>query len=302
MGKKSGFVSIIGKPNAGKSTLLNSVLGSEISIVTAKPQTTRNRIYGIYNDSDLQVVFVDTPGILRPQYEMQVLMEREIESSFLDADAIVLVYDVSEYDKERLSELTSQFAKDFSSHKVLIVLNKIDLITKEELLPIVQEISGNFKFEDIIPLSASRKYNVDEFIKTIVKYIPEGEYYYDSEIVAAQPERFFAAEIIRKQALRMYRKEIPFSIFVEIEEFKVRGSGKDFIRANIIVERDSQKGIVIGSGGNMLKKLGELSRKEIEIFTGRGVYLELFVKVKKNWKNDEHFLKNNFTKHGAPAN
>jgi len=302
MGKKSGFVSMIGKPNAGKSTLLNSVLGSEISIVTAKPQTTRNRIYGIYNDADLQIVFVDTPGILKPQYEMQALMGREIESSFLDADAVVLVYDVSEYKKERLSELTSQFAKDFSQHKVLIVLNKIDLITKEELLPIINEISENFKFVEIIPLSASRKYNVDEFLKTVIKYVPEGEYFYDSEIVAAQPERFFAAEIIRKQALRLYRKEIPFSIFVEIEEFTVRGSHKDFIRANIIVERDSQKGIVIGSGGKILKKLGELARKEIEIFTGREVYLQLFVKVKKNWKNDERFLKNNFTKHGAPAN
>lgn len=299
MAKKSGFVSIIGKPNSGKSTLLNAVFGWSLSIVTPKPQTTRNKVFGVYTSGDTQVVFVDTPGILKPKYKLQVFMNKELESSFVESDIIALVYDVSKYDQAELKELFQNYKEEFRSKKSFLVLNKIDLLTKEELLNVISDASAKNDFDEIIPLSAKKKFNVDEFLHTVEKYIPENEFYFDKDIIAAQPEKFFVSEIIREYALRLYQEEIPFSVFIEIEEFKEREKGKDFIRANILVEKESQKGIVIGSGGGMLKKLGELSRKEIEDFLGRPVFLELFVKVKKNWKNDESFLKKNFTKQSA---
>jgi GTP-binding protein Era len=299
MTKKSGFVSIIGKPNSGKSTLLNAIFGESLAIVTPKPQTTRNKVFGIYTRDNIQIVFVDTPGILKPKYKLQVFMKKELESSFVESDVIALVYDVSKYDSAELKELYKNYESEFRAKKSFLLLNKIDLLTKEELLDKISDISVKNNFDEIIPVSAKKKFNVDEFMHTVEKHIPENEFYFDKDVIAAQPEKFFVSEIIREYALRLYSDEIPFSVFIEIDEFKEREKGKDFIRANILVEKESQKGIVIGSGGMMLKKLGELSRKEIEDFLGREVFLELFVKVKKNWKNDESFLKKNFTKQSA---
>lgn len=301
MQKISGFVSIIGTPNAGKSTLLNSILGQNISIVTPKPQTTRNKIFGIFTRDNMQIVFVDTPGILDPKYRLQDFMKKEIDSSFLESDIIILVIDITDYEQAVLNSTYEKYNAEFSSHKLFCVLNKIDLLKKEQIPEIIKNISENFRFDEIIPISAIKKFNVDDLINTIGKYLPEGEFYFDTDTVTSQPEKFFVAEIIRQNVLKQFKDEIPFSVYIDVEEFKEREAGKDFIRASIIVERDSQKAIIIGSGGSKIKALGESSRREIEIFLGRRTYVELFVKVRKDWKNDEDFLKKNFNKQGAPV-
>ncbi|HMQ79725.1 MAG TPA: GTPase Era [Ignavibacteria bacterium] len=299
MQKLSGFVPIIGAPNAGKSTLLNAVLGQKLSIVTAKPQTTRNKITGIYTKDNVQIVFVDTPGILDPKYKLQQFMSREIESSIIESDIIILVVDIKKYDRESFGKLYGKYSKEYKGHKLFCVLNKIDLIRKEDILSVIKDLSDNFKIDEIIPVSAVKGFNVDELLKTIIKYLPENEFYFESEVLTAQPEKFFVSEIIRQNVLRQYKDEIPFSVYIDIEEFKERENGKDFIRAAVMVERETQRAIIIGEGGLKIKKLGEYSRRSIEDFLGRPVYLELFVKVRKDWKNDDDFLKRNFNKFGS---
>lgn len=302
MQKKSGFVSIIGVPNAGKSTLLNSILGQNISIVTAKPQTTRNKIFGVYTKDNTQIVFVDTPGILNPKYKLQQFMKREIESSFNEADLIILVVDVSKFDIAGLKAVYDKYKNEFSSHKLICVLNKIDLIKKEDLLELIKQVSDSCRFDEIVPVSAAKKFNVNELVKVISDYLPEGEFYFDAEILTSQPEKFFISEIIRQNILKLYKDEVPFSVYVDIDEFKEREKGKDFISASIVVERDTQKAIIIGSQGSKIKKLGEQSRKNAEEFLDRKVFLELHVKVRKDWKNDDNFLKKNFNKLSAQTN
>lgn len=299
MQKFSGFVPIIGAPNAGKSTLLNAILGQKISIVTAKPQTTRNRITGIYTNENVQIVFVDTPGVLDPKYKLQQFMSREIESSVIESDIIILVIDINKYDRESFSTLYNTYNRLYGDHKIFCVINKIDLVRKEQVLPVIKDISENFRIDEIIPVSAVKGFNIEELLKTIIKYLPEGDFYFESDVLTSQPEKFFVAEIIRQNILRQFKDEIPFSVHIDIEEFKERETGKDFIRASIIVERETQKAIIIGDSGNKIKKLGELSRKAIEEFLDRPVYLELFAKVRKDWKNDEDFLKKNFNKFGT---
>lgn len=300
--KKAGFAAIIGNPNSGKSTLMNKILGQEISIVTPKPQTTRNKILGIYSAESIQIIFLDTPGILKPGYKLQQFMKKEIESSLLDSDVILLVLDTNKYDEIEVSKLLDGYKDELSKHKVLCVLNKIDLLNKENVLQIIDSVSKLYNFKEIIPLSAKTGYNVDELLKTIEKYIPENDFYYDAEAITSSPEKFFVSEIIRQNILTLYQEEIPYSVFVEIEEFSEKKNRKDFIRANIIVGKDSQKGIIIGQGGKKLKSLGERARKQIEIFLEREVYVELFVKVKQNWRNDEDFLKRKFKQQSTIAN
>lgn len=300
MQKKSGFVSIIGAPNAGKSTLLNAILGQNLSIVTAKPQTTRNKIFGIYTKDNMQIIFVDTPGILKPKYKLQQFMKREIESSFEESDIIALVVDAAKFDLTRLKEMYEKYKKEFSQHKLVCILNKIDLMKKQDLLPLIQSIADNFRFDEIVPVSASTGFNVEELIKVIDSLLPENEFYFEDGLVTSQPERFFVSEIIRRNILRQYEDEIPFSVYIDIEEFKERDKGKNYINASIVVERDTQKAIIIGSSGSKIKRLGETSRKEIEEFLGREVFLELNVKVRKDWKNDDKFLKKNFNKLSTP--
>ncbi len=301
MKKKSGFVVIAGKPNSGKSTILNSILGQEISIVTSKPQTTRSRIFGIYTKMNVQVVFVDTPGILKPRYKLQAFMKREIDSSFIDADIILLIVDGSDYSPDLVREIHEKYRKEFDSHEVFCVINKIDLIRKEVLLAIIDDVSAKLKFSEIVPVSGKTGFNIDELIRTIEKYLPEHDFYFENDVVAAQPEKFFVSEIIRAHALKMYKEEVPFSIYVGIEDFRERETGKCYIRAGIVLEKESQKPIVIGKKGAMIKALGERSRKDIEDFLGQKVFLELYVKIRKNWKNDEEFLKRNFYKTSLAA-
>ena len=302
MQKKSGFTAIIGAPNAGKSTLLNAILGQQISIVTSKPQTTRNKIFGIYTKDNIQVVFVDTPGILDPKYKLQAMMKKEIDSSFLESDIILFVIDAFHYDPEQFKKNYLKYESDLKQHKVFCVINKIDLLKKEQVLLLINSISQNFSFDEIIPVSSVTGFSIGDLLKTIEKYLPEHEFYFDTDIVTSQPEKFFVSEIIRQNILKLYKDEIPFSVYIDIEEFTERARGKDFIRASVIVERDTQKAIIIGSGGLKIKKLGSNSRIEIEEFLGRSVFLELFVKVRKDWKNDDEFLKKNFIKQGSPAN
>ncbi len=302
MQKFSGFVSIIGAPNAGKSTLLNAVLGEKLSIVTSKPQTTRNRITGIYSKDNIQIIFTDTPGILEPKYMLQQFMKKEIESGVKDSDIILLITDAGKYDRAKLSELYTAYEKQFNDCKVFCILNKIDSIRKEEILMIIGDIAENFRFDEIIPVSALKNFNTDELLKTIIKYLPQHEFYFESGYITSQPEKFFVSEIIRRNILKLYSDEIPFSVYVDIEEFKEREKGKDYISASVITERETQKSILIGEAGSKIKLLGERSRKNIEEFLGREVFLDLFVKVKKDWKNDEEFLKRNFSKLGNAAN
>lgn len=300
MQKKSGFVSIIGAPNAGKSTLLNALVGEDLSIVTSKPQTTRNRIFGILNSPDIQIIFVDTPGILEPRYKLQEFMANEVGESLEGADAVMIIYDVSSDDRNQLKEILDKYGRFLSDRKSILVLNKIDLITKEELLVKIDQISKVSEFSELVPVSAKKNFNIEELRKVIISIIPEGEFYYDEDIITSQPERFFVSEIIRQNVLKLYKQEVPFSVFVMINEFKEREKGKDYINASIIVERESQKRILIGSDGSKIKTLGEKSRKGIEDFLGRDVYLELFVKVSENWKNDERFIKKNIKSAGRP--
>jgi GTPase len=293
--KKSGFVAIIGKPNAGKSTLMNAFLGFKLSAVNPKAQTTRNKIFGILTEEDYQIVFSDTPGLLNPKYELQNFMLKELKSSFKEADVILHMIDASKHTPEEFAETEKDFEKDFGNTKRIIVLNKCDLVEQERVVKIMDMLGNSFKSEDIIPISAENNFNLDTLKSRILELMPEGEFYYDPEILTDKPEKFFVAEIIREKILELYKEEVPYSVFVEVREFKTREEGKkDFINADIIIERETQKMIIIGKGGKGIKKLGELARKGIEEFLGRKVYLNLFVKVRKDWRKDENFLKSNF--------
>jgi GTP-binding protein Era len=301
MQKKSGYVAILGRPNSGKSTLLNAILGQELSIVTPKPQTTRNKVFGIYTEDNIQIIFIDTPGILDPKYKLQQFMKKEVDSSFSECDVLLLVIDIEKYNSAEIQKVYSRYQKHFSSIKSICALNKIDKVNKDEVLLTIRDINQKLGFIEIIPVSAIRAYNINELIKTITKYLPDSEFYYDENIITSQPERFFVSEIIREQAMMMFQDEIPFSIYVEIEEFKEHKGKKDFIKANIIVEKDSQKPIVIGQNGMKIRDLGQRSRSKIEHFTGKPIYLELKVKVRKDWKNDEKFLKQNYKALTSPV-
>ena len=292
--KKCGYVSIIGKPNAGKSTLMNKLLGWDLSIVNRKAQTTRNKIVGVLSEENYQIIFLDTPGILEPKYELQKFMAGEIKSSFEEADVVITVIDVLKFDLEEQRAIEKVFEPLTVDKKRICVLNKIDLMHHLNSLPIIDAISKEFNYKHIIPVSAETGFNIEELTKTIVEMLPEGEFYYDKDTDTDRSEKFFAAEIIRKIILDNFHEEIPYSVFVDVVEFKERENGKDLIHAEIIVERDSQKAIIIGKGGESLKLIGERARREIEKFLDRGIFLKLFVKVRKGWRKDPNFLKNKF--------
>ncbi|MBC8488765.1 MAG: GTPase Era [Bacteroidetes bacterium] len=294
-GSRCGYVAVIGKPNTGKSTIMNCLLGINLSVVNRKVQTTRNKILGILSKDNYQVIFLDTPGILEPKYELQRFMITEITSSLKEADIILHTMDATTIDKKKLAETEKKYEKLFKGKIRINVINKMDLISKEKILSIIGDLKTSFNYENIVPVSALKAINIDELEKVIVENLPESPFLYDRETVTDKPEKFFVSEIIRQKILDMFHEEIPYSVFVHIRKFTERENSKDYINAEIILERESQKVILIGRKGEKIKKLGSLSRKGIEEFLGREVYLELFVKVRKDWRKDKRFIKDNLS-------
>lgn len=285
---KAGFVNIVGNPNVGKSTLMNRLVGEKISIITSKSQTTRHRIKGIVNTADYQIVFSDTPGVVKPSYKMQEYMLEFSKSALVDADIILYGTDVVEK-IEKNSDFIEKVNK--TDAPVLLVLNKIDLIDQKRLEALYETWHQLIPRAEIFPLSATENFNVDNLFRRIVELLPEGEAYFPKEDLTDMPARFFVNEIIREKILKNYEKEVPYSVEVEVEEFKEEEKRIN-IMAVIYVERSSQKGILIGKGGEALKKVGTAARADIEAFFGKKVFLNLYVKVLKDWRNKENELKN----------
>lgn len=279
-------MAIVGEPNVGKSTLLNRLLKTKISITSSKPQTTRYKILGILTEGEYQCLFLDTPGIIEPAYPLQEFMVQEIKESTQSADIILWMIDPW-FKKEKISE---KFLKYLNGKTVILVINKIDLVNRNDLLPLIDQVK-ELKVKEIVPISALAGDGVDDLKNIIFRELPEGPFLYPLEELSDRPIRFFVAELIRENLFEFYKKEIPYSTAVVVEEFKEREKGKDYIRATIYVEKDSQKGILIGKDGAALKRIGEESRRAIEEFTGRPVYLDLWVKVKEKWRRDRKFLK-----------
>ncbi len=283
---KAGFVNIVGNPNVGKSTLMNQLVGERISIATFKAQTTRHRIMGIVNTDDMQIVFSDTPGVLKPNYKMQEMMLAFSESALADADILLYVTDVVE-NPEKNMEFLEKVQK--MNIPVLLLINKIDQSNQKDLGNIVMKWHSLLPNAEILPISAKNKFGVDMLLKRIKELLPESPAYFDKDQLTDKPARFFVSEIIREKILLYYDKEIPYSVEVKVESFK-EGDKSINIRAIIFVERDSQKGIIIGHQGVALKKVGSESRKALEKFFGKKVFLETFVKVDKDWRSSEKEL------------
>ena len=283
---KAGFVNIVGNPNVGKSTLMNQLVGERISIATLKAQTTRHRIMGIVNTDDMQIVFSDTPGVLKPNYKMQEMMLAFSESALAGADVLLYVTDVVE-NPEKNMEFLEKVQK--MNIPVLLLINKIDQSNQKDLGNIVMKWHSLLPNAEILPISAKNKFGVDMLLKRIKELLPESPAYFDKDQLTDKPARFFVSEIIREKILLYYDKEIPYSVEVKVESFK-EGDKSINIRAIIFVERDSQKGIIIGHQGVALKKVGSESRKALEKFFGKKVFLETFVKVDKDWRSSEKEL------------
>jgi GTP-binding protein Era len=287
MPHKSGFVNIIGNPNVGKSTIMNEMVGEKLSIITSKSQTTRHRIMGIVNTDDYQIVYSDTPGILKPSYKLQEKMMRFVGTAFEDADIILYITDVVE-----TSDKNEQYIEKLSKVNVpiLLLVNKIDLSNQENLEKIVDTWKQRLPNVEIIPISAIKKFNLSHVFNRIVDLLPEGEPYFPKDALTDKTERFFVSEIIREKILLHYRNEVPYSVEIEIEEFKDEEKILR-IRANIHVARQSQKGIIIGHKGQALKRVGTEARLDIEEFFGKKVFIELFVKVSKDWRDNDRPLR-----------
>ena len=285
---KAGFVNIVGNPNVGKSTLMNALVGERISIITSKSQTTRHRIMGIVNGEDFQIVYSDTPGALKPNYRLQESMLEASESAFKDADVLLYVTDtVESYDKnldflEKVRKMETP---------IFLIINKIDLLSSQkELEDLVDKWKGVLPNARIIPICAKEKFNVENLLAQIKELLPESPAYFDKDALTDRPARFFVTEIIREKILELYDKEIPYSSEVVVEKF-IEDKKLIHINAVIYVERDSQKSIIIGKSGSMLKKVGMMARTDIEIFFQKKVFLEIFVKVEKDWRNRDKQLK-----------
>ncbi|SHO63859.1 GTPase Era [Algoriphagus zhangzhouensis] len=284
---QAGFVNIIGKPNVGKSTLMNILIGERLSIISSKAQTTRHRILGLINSDDYQIVFSDTPGMLKPQYELHKSMMTFVNLSLEDADIILFVTDLyeTEADIESIIERINN-----SGIPVILVINKIDLAKEGQLEEVTKYWTDRLKSDAIIPISAQEKFNTERILQEILERLPEHPAFYDKEELTDRPERFFASEIIREKIFKNYKKEIPYSTEVGIEEFH-ENNRIIRMRATIFVERNSQKGIIIGEKGKMLKKVGIEAREELEAFFGKQVHLETFVKVEPDWRKNKQKLK-----------
>lgn len=286
---RSGFVAIIGRPNVGKSTLMNHLIGQKIAIMSDKPQTTRNKIHGVYTTNDTQIVFLDTPGIHKPQSKLGNYMMQTAESALKEVEAALFLIDASEGLGGGDRFIIEQLKK--VKTPVFLVMNKIDKVLPEQLLPMITQYNELFEFAEIIPISALQGNNVNTLIEQLSRYMPEGPQYYPADQITDHPEQFVVSELIREKILHMTREEIPHSIAVTIEDMKVQDNGVVYIGAVIFVERDSQKGIIIGKRGELLKEVGKQARKDIEALLGSRTFLELWVKVKKDWRNQERVLK-----------
>ncbi|WP_219836308.1 GTPase Era [Paenibacillus sp. R14(2021)] len=285
----SGFVAIVGRPNVGKSTLMNEVIGQKIAIMSDKPQTTRNKIHGVYTKDNSQIVFLDTPGIHKPTSKLGDFMVKSAVGTLGEVDAALFLIDASEglgggdrFIIEALKKVKTP---------VFLVMNKIDKIEPEALLPLIVQYKDLYDFAEIVPISALQGNNVETLLRVLSTYLPEGPQYYPADQVTDHPEQFVCAELVREKILHLTREEVPHSIAVAIEDMKVQENGVVYIGAVIYVERDSQKGIVIGKQGALLKQVGREARRDIETLLGSRVFLELWVKVKKDWRNQERVLK-----------
>ncbi|MGG4040498.1 GTPase Era [Bacillus smithii] len=281
---KSGFISIIGRPNVGKSTFLNRVIGQKIAIMSDKPQTTRNRIQGVYTTDDAQMIFIDTPGIHKPKHKLGDFMVKTAVNALKEVDLILFMANVTE-GLGRGEQYIIEMLKDIQT-PVFLVLNKIDQIHPDELFPMIEQYKELYPFQEIFPISALNGNNVDRLLSAIKEYLPEGPQYYPADQVTDHPERFIVSELIREKVLHLTREEVPHSIAVLIDKME-REEEKDLVHimATIIVERDSQKGIIIGKQGRMLKEVGKRARMDIENLLGSKVFLELWVKVQKDWRD-----------------
>ena len=286
---KSGFVSVIGRPNVGKSTLVNSLIGQKVAIMSDKPQTTRNKILCVLTNDDSQILFIDTPGIHKPKHKLGEYMVRTAEATLREVDIILFVVDATmkkgpgeEYILERLSQVSTP---------VILVVNKIDSVPRLTILPIIEQYTKMREFAAVVPISALEKTNLAGLMEEIKQRLEPGPQYYPTDMITDQPERMIIAEMIREKVLHHTREEIPHAIAVDIEEITTRSNEDLYIRAVIYVERDSQKGIVIGAGGQLLKEVGRLAREDIQNLLGSKAYLDLWVKVKKDWRNREGILR-----------
>lgn len=288
-GFKSGFVAVIGRPNVGKSTLVNSLIGQKIAIMSDKPQTTRNKILCVLSNDDAQILFIDTPGIHKPKHKLGEYMVRTAEATLKEVDVVVFVVDGTEkkgpgeaYILERLSEVSTP---------VILVVNKIDTLSKQDILPVIAQYTGDREFAAVVPVSALEKTNLTVLVDEIKSRLEPGPQYYPTDMITDQPERMVIAEMIREKVLHHTREEIPHAIAVDIEEITTRSNEDLYVRAVIYVERESQKGIVIGAGGQLLKEVGRQARLDIQNLLGSKIYLDLWVKVKKDWRNREGILR-----------
>lgn len=288
MAHKAGFVNIVGNPNVGKSTLMNALVGEKISIITEKMQTTRHRIKGIVNGEDFQIVYSDTPGILRPGYKLQEKMLSFVDTALVDADILLFVTDVIEQ-RGKNPDYIDRIRK--SNMPVIVLINKIDLSNQEKVTKIFDYWSDVFPGASIYPVSATEKFNIEPVFDRILELLPEGPPFFEKDALTDRNERFFLQEIIREKILLNYEKEIPYSVEVEVESFKHAGN---LIESRVVihVERDSQKGIIIGKGGSMLKKIGTQARKDAEEFFSKKIFLEIYVKVAKDWRDKDKQLRN----------
>ena len=281
---KSGYVMLMGRPNVGKSTILNQFLGEQLAIVTPKPQTTRNRIQGIYTRDDCQVIFLDTPGVVKSARGLNAFLALEVQRAMSNADVIVLVVEPYESARESEEKLLEKIAK--LNVPIILAINKVDKVEKLKLLPLIEEYNQRYSFRAIVPISALRSHGLDGLLSEVVAILPKGPMYYPPDQISDANERFFVGELIREQVFLFTKQEIPYSSAVVVESFKDKGDIVH-IDAAIFVERDGQKGIVIGKNGEMLKKIGSAARVKIEVFLHKKVFLQLLVKVKKDWTRSE---------------
>lgn len=285
---KSGFVSFVGRPNVGKSTLLNSILGKRIAITSDKPQTTRNMIQGIYNDEDTQIVFVDTPGIHKPKSKLGKVLNKQAYFTINDVDIVILVVDISEKIGTG-DKFVIDILKNIEDKPVFLVINKIDKLPKEEILKKIDEYQKIYDFDEIIPVSARKKDNTDRLLNVIKKYLPDNIKYFDDNIITSSSPSFIISEFIREKVLDLTNEEVPYAVTCLVEEIEEDERTMN-ISATIIVDRENLKKIIIGKNGNMIKEIGTRARKDIEKYFNKKVYLELFVKVIPKWRDKEKFL------------